>query len=71
MSNETMRAVRINGKGGVEVLQIAKVERPPATAVRVRVRAAALNRADLLQREGKYPAPPECAGRHSGTRICG
>lgn len=26
----------------------------------VRIRAAALNRADLLQREGKYPSPPGC-----------
>lgn len=26
----------------------------------VRVRAAALNRADLLQRQGKYPSPPGC-----------
>lgn len=28
--------------------------------VLVKIRAAALNRADLLQREGKYPSPPGC-----------
>lgn len=26
----------------------------------VEIRAAAVNRADLLQREGKYPSPPDC-----------
>ena len=28
--------------------------------VLVKIHAAALNRADLLQREGKYPSPPGC-----------
>lgn len=68
-----MRAIRIREPGGPEVLEA--VERPDpepvGREVRVRVRAAALNRADLLQRRGAYPAPPgapadipglECAG---------
>lgn len=33
---------------------------PGDTQVLIRVRAAALNRADLLQREGKYPSPKGC-----------
>ena len=33
---------------------------PKADEVLVEIRAAALNRADLLQREGKYPSPPGC-----------
>jgi len=55
-----MKAVRMDGFGGPEVLRIGEVETPePADReVLVRIRAAALNRADLLQRRGKYPPPP-------------
>jgi NADPH:quinone reductase len=59
MHSEKMRAVRIVAYGGIDVLEIEEIERPRATANRVlvRVRAAALNRADILQRRGRYPAP--------------
>src|SRR5882672_4424526 len=56
-----MKAVTITSFGGVEGLEIREVlDAPPATLdrVRVRVRAAGLNRADILQRLGRYPAPP-------------
>ena len=56
-----MKAVTITSFGGVEGLQLREVaDAPPPTAdrVRVRVRAAGLNRADILQRLGRYPAPP-------------
>ncbi len=56
-----MKAVVITAFGGPEVLKIREVETPLARGgelVRVRVKAAALNRADLLQRRGLYPAPP-------------
>lgn len=56
-----MRAVTITAFGGVDGLQVRDVpDSPKATAdnVRVRVRAAGLNRADILQRLGRYPAPP-------------
>jgi len=55
-----MRAVVCRGFGGPEVLQVAEVPRPePGPGqVLVRVRAAALNRADLLQRSGEYSPPP-------------
>ncbi|HEV2096455.1 MAG TPA: alcohol dehydrogenase catalytic domain-containing protein, partial [Chthoniobacterales bacterium] len=56
-----MRAVVITFHGGVEGLSLAEVESPPlptADRVRIRVHAAGLNRADILQRRGKYPAPP-------------
>ncbi len=56
-----MRAVTIVSFGGVEGLEIREVtDAPRATAdrVRVRVHAAGLNRADILQRMGRYPAPP-------------
>lgn len=56
-----MRAVTITSFGGVEGLDVREVpDLAPATAdrVKVRVRAAGLNRADILQRMGRYPAPP-------------
>ncbi len=54
-----MRAATINGYGGTEVLEVVEVPapRPGPEEVLVRVRASALNRADLLQRMGLYPAP--------------
>lgn len=54
-----MRAIVIEAAGGPEVLALREVPTPEAVAdqVRVRVRATALNRADLLQRRGGYPAP--------------
>lgn len=68
-----MRAVRIVAEGGVEGLEVGEVERPRAFAdrVRVRVRAAALNRADLLQRRGRYPAPPGVPADIPGLEFAG
>src|SRR5260370_40119822 len=55
-----MKAVRITGQGGPEVLKIDEVADPsPAhSEVLVEVKASAINRADLLQCLGMYPAPP-------------
>jgi putative PIG3 family NAD(P)H quinone oxidoreductase len=56
-----MKAVKIVSFGGVDGLQVVSVPdtpQPTADRVRVRVRAAGLNRADILQRLGRYPAPP-------------
>src|SRR5688572_31790028 len=56
-----MKAVKIISFGGVEGLQVVEVPdapQPTADRVRVRVQAAGLNRADILQRLGHYPAPP-------------
>lgn len=54
-----MLAAVITRPGGPEVLEIQRrpVPEPGAEELLVRVRASALNRADLLQREGRYPAP--------------
>jgi NADPH:quinone reductase len=55
-----MKAVNITSFGGVEGLEIREVPDAPAATldrVRVRVRGAGLNRADILQRLGRYPAP--------------
>jgi putative PIG3 family NAD(P)H quinone oxidoreductase len=55
-----MKAVVITAAGGPENLAIRKVAAPePGPGeVLVRVRASALNRADILQRQGRYPPPP-------------
>ena len=52
-----MRAAIITEAGGPEVLQIREVEDPVAgpDEALVEVHATALNRADLLQRRGRYP----------------
>jgi tumor protein p53-inducible protein 3 len=54
-----MQAIVVTEPGGPEVLKLVEVPDPvarPGTAI-VRVRATALNRADLLQRRGFYPPP--------------
>ncbi|HWH15091.1 MAG TPA: NAD(P)H-quinone oxidoreductase [Miltoncostaeaceae bacterium] len=55
-----MRAVVARRPGGPEVLELTVLPDPvPAPGeVILRVRATAVNRADLLQREGRYPPPP-------------
>ena len=71
-----MRAVVISEPGGPDVLKLAEVPDPvPAPGeVLVDVTGAGVNRADLMQRQGLYPAPPgappypglECSGRIAG-----
>ena len=70
---EKMRAVVITSFGDVDVLEVLEVARPVAVAdrVRVRVHAAALNRADLLQRRGRYPAPPGAPQDIPGLEFAG
>ena len=54
-----MKAVLMEGFGGVEVLKLGEVQRPAPkeNEVLVRVHATSINRPDLVQREGKYPPP--------------
>jgi NADPH:quinone reductase-like Zn-dependent oxidoreductase len=69
-----MKAVKIVSFGGVEGLQVVEVvDAPQATADRVcvRVRAAGLNRADILQRLGRYPAPPGYSPDIPGLEFAG
>jgi putative PIG3 family NAD(P)H quinone oxidoreductase len=55
-----MRAVVFDQPGDADVLHVADVPEPTAAPgeVVLRVRATAVNRADLLQRRGFYPPPP-------------
>ena len=68
-----MRAAVIARPGGPEVLEMRDVARPqPGTCeVLVRVQATALNRADLLQRQGRYPAPPGWPADIPGMEVAG
>jgi NADPH:quinone reductase-like Zn-dependent oxidoreductase len=54
-----MRAIVITRAGGPDVLVMSDVAEPVPgpSQIRVRVHATAVNRADLLQRAGNYPAP--------------
>jgi NADPH2:quinone reductase len=56
---ETMTAIAIQGKGGPEVLvaETRPVPVPGAGQLVIKVAAAGVNRPDVLQRKGLYPAP--------------
>jgi putative PIG3 family NAD(P)H quinone oxidoreductase len=71
--NNTMQAVWISTYGGPEVLEIRTVGKPLINdeQVLVRVRASSLNRADLLQRQGKYPPPPGFPPEIPGMEFAG
>ena len=70
-----MKAIVLDGFGDESVMRLAEVAPPRLErgALRIRVAATAVNRADLLQRQGLYPPPPgaseilglECAGEVS------
>jgi len=68
-----MRAIVITRPGGPEVLELRDVPRPdPGLGqVRVRVRATAVNRADVIQRMGFYPAPADAPPDIPGLEIAG
>ena len=78
-----MRAIVIEKPGDESVLQLGEAPSPTLGPddLRIRVAACAVNRADLLQRQGAYPPPPgaspilglECAGTVSelGANVRG
>jgi putative PIG3 family NAD(P)H quinone oxidoreductase len=68
-----MRAAVITRAGGPEVLAIQDVPRPlpGAGEVLIRVHASALNRADTMQRQGRYPAPPGAPANIPGLEYAG
>ncbi len=55
-----MRFVEVTQPGGPQVLRIGERPKPRAGAgeVLIAVKAAGVSRADVMQREGKYPPPP-------------
>ncbi|MDX2171286.1 MAG: NAD(P)H-quinone oxidoreductase [Deltaproteobacteria bacterium] len=78
-----MKAIVFDSPGDESVLKLGDAPAPPLGPddLRIRVRATAVNRADLLQRQGMYPPPPgaspilglECAGEVSevGSNVRG
>jgi NADPH2:quinone reductase len=68
-----MRAIAIREPGGPEVLEMqeTKVREPGRGEIRVRVHAAGVNRADLLQRRGLYPPPPGWPAEVPGLEYAG
>jgi len=68
-----MRAVIYEGAGGPEVITIGEVPKPEVRPdhIRVRVHAAGLNRADLIQRRGQYPAPAGWPANIPGLEYAG
>ena len=68
-----MRAISIREPGGVDVLELtdASVPEPGTQEVLVRIRVAGINRADILQRMGAYPAPQGAPDDIPGLEFAG
>lgn len=68
-----MKAVFFAAKGGPEVIEVRELPdpRPARGEVLVRVRAAGVNRADLLQRRGLYPPPAGLREEVPGLELAG
>ena len=68
-----MQVLRITRPGGPEVLEFEERADPTPIGAEllVRVRATALNRADLLQIHGGYPSPPGAPADVAGLEYAG
>ena len=68
-----MRAIVIKQPGGPEVLTLEQVSDPVPgkNEALVRVKATAVNRADVLQRMGHYPSPPDTPPDIPGLEFAG
>jgi len=68
-----MKAIVINGFGSSEVLKIEERPKPGIAAdeVLIEVRAAGINRPDIFQRKGNYPAPAGVPADIPGLEVAG
>ena len=67
-----MKAVLIEEAGGVDKLKIGNIDKPVINEneILIKVKAAGINRADIIQRQGNYP-PPKGASDILGLEISG
>ena len=68
-----MKAIIITQSGGPEVLQVQDRPDPQPTGdeVLIEVKASGLNRADIIQRQGNYAAPPGVPADIPGLEVSG
>lgn len=69
-----MKAIYVREFGEAENLELREIEKPEVSMpgdVLVNVKAAALNRADIVQRKGFYPAPKGFPERVLGLEFAG
>lgn len=68
-----MKAVVITEAGGPEVLKVKERSKPEIgkDEILIKVRAIGINRPDIAQREGKYPAPEGVAKDIPGLEVSG
>ncbi|ORX72281.1 quinone oxidoreductase putative [Linderina pennispora] len=68
----SMKAVLVKQPGGIEQLYLGETERPAPgpNELLVKINYFALNRMDSLQRQGRYPLPPQ-AGPIMGVEMSG
>lgn len=68
-----MKAITISQPGNPEVLNLVEMEQPVPglNEVLIRVKAAGLNRLDIAQRKGLYPAPPGAPADIPGVEVSG
>jgi putative PIG3 family NAD(P)H quinone oxidoreductase len=68
-----LRSIVVTAAGGPEVLQLQTRSQPPfsASQILVAIKATAINRADTLQRKGKYPAPADVVQDVLGLEYAG
>lgn len=73
LASQEMKAVVITNPGGTDVLKLMDrdIPVPGPGEVLVKVMAAGVNRPDITQRKGHYPAPPGVAADIPGLEIAG
>ncbi|HEY5392987.1 MAG TPA: alcohol dehydrogenase catalytic domain-containing protein, partial [Hanamia sp.] len=68
-----MKAIVITKPGGPEVLQLRDCATPVpgVEEVLIQVKASGLNRSDVFQRKGNYPAPAGISADIPGLEVAG
>lgn len=68
-----MKVIHITRPGGPEVLQLTDREKPKPQSheILIQVEAAGVNRPDIMQRMGKYPAPADAPADIPGLEVAG